>query len=112
MKRSVHLVPPSIYLVYQLGIQGCVPCIYDCLDPLTHGINALIYFPQTRRIYISKADNIIDKLNEIHYKSNIYSKMIIQNHAPHLNSSITRRLPPTYPHITDNYCTQSPLHLQ
>eukprot|EP01018_Ginkgo_biloba_P001599 Gb_01402 [translate_table: standard] len=94
-----------MYLLHQLEIQGYVPCIYDCLDPLTHGINALIYFPQTRRINISKIDNIIDRLNEIHYKSNICPKMIIQNRAPHLNSSITRRLPPRCPYITHNYCT-------
>eukprot|EP01018_Ginkgo_biloba_P029828 Gb_04339 [translate_table: standard] len=105
MKRSVQLVPPSMYLLHQLRIQGCVPCICDCLDPLTHGINALIYFPQTRRISIRKADNIIDRLNEIHYKSDICPKMIIQNHAPHLNNSITRKLPPSCPHITDNCCT-------
>eukprot|EP01018_Ginkgo_biloba_P016708 Gb_04686 [translate_table: standard] len=59
MKKSVQLVPPSMYLLHQLGIQGCVPCICDCLDPLAHGINALIYFPQTRRISISKVDNIM-----------------------------------------------------
>eukprot|EP01018_Ginkgo_biloba_P017788 Gb_41225 [translate_table: standard] len=111
MKRSVQLVPPSMYLLYQIRIQGCVPCICDCLDPLTHGINALVYFPQTRRISISKADNIIDRLNEIHYKSDICPKMIIQNHASHLNNNITRRLPPSCPHITDNYYTKSPLHL-
>eukprot|EP01018_Ginkgo_biloba_P005058 Gb_00364 [translate_table: standard] len=105
MKRSVQLVPPSMYLLHQLGIQGCVPCICDCLDPLTHGINALIYFPQTRRISINKADNNIDRLNEIHYKFDICPKMIIQNCAPHLNSSITRRLPPSCPHITGNCCT-------
>eukprot|EP01018_Ginkgo_biloba_P013958 Gb_33943 [translate_table: standard] len=105
MKRSVQLVPSSMYLLHQLGIQGCVPCICDCLDPLTYGINALIYFPPKRRISISKVDNIIDRLNEIHYKSDICPKMIIQKHAPHLNNNITRRLPPSYPHITDNCCT-------